>query len=252
MIPLYDENPTFLRPYATWALIAANVLAYAWQTTWGAEYAELAMFQLGFVPAALFEGATLPPEMASLPPTLTLFTSMFMHGDLFHLLGNVLFLYIFGNNVEDAMGHAPFLVFYFLCGLAATFTQGLMDPQSLIPMIGASGAVSGTLGAYFLLYPRARIIAVIPLGFIMLPVRLNAAWILGLWIGLQFAFALITDPAEPGIAWWAHVSGFLAGGALILFMRRNGVRLWGDVAEVPIGRLSQAAIQRGLKRRGAK
>ena len=246
MIPLYDDNPTFLRPYVTVSLIAACVLVYFWQTTIGWGSPDLTAFRLGFTPAAFFEPAAASPDQLILPPWLTVFTAMFLHGDLFHLGGNMLFLWVFGNNVEDAMGHVRFLAFYLICGLAAAASQGLADPDSTIPMIGASGAVSGTLGAYLLLHPRAKVIAVIPLAFIFIPVRLGAIWILSFWIVLQLTFAFLTDPAAPGVAWWAHVAGFFAGIFLILFMRRPGVNLWSGVDAVPAGPLSRSAMRRGL------
>ncbi len=246
MIPLYDDNPTFLRPYVTLGLIATCVLAYFWQTTIGWGSPELTAYRLGFTPAAYFEPQSVSPDHLLLPPLLTIFTAMFLHGDLFHLAGNMLFLWVFGNNVEDAMRHWRFLFFYLACGVAAALSQGFADPNSTIPMIGASGAVSGTLGAYLLLHPRAKIIAVIPLAFIFIPVRLGAIWILTFWIGLQLLFALLSDPADPGVAWWAHVTGFFFGCFLILFMRRAGVELFGSVEAVPAGPLSRTALRRGL------
>ncbi len=252
MIPLYDDNPTFLRPYVTLSLIAVCIVTYVWQTTIGWGSPELTAYRLGFTPAAYFEPSAVSPDHQLLPPLLTVFTSMFLHGDLFHLAGNMLFLWVFGNNVEDAMGHIKFLLFYLICGFAAAASQGLADPDSIIPMIGASGAVSGTLGAYLLLHPRAKVIAVIPLAFLFLPVRLGAFWILTFWIGIQLLFAFLTDPSAPGVAWWAHVSGFFVGCFLILFLRRPGVKLWDSVEAVPAGPLSRSALRRGLIKPHAK
>ena len=132
-------------------------------------------------------------ELALVPPTVTVFTSMFLHGGFMHLAGNMLYLWIFGNNVEDAMGHGRFIVFYLLCGVAAVFGQVLQDPGSRIPMIGASGAISGVLGAYLILYPRARVLVLIPLGFFMQLVRLPALWVLGLWFAMQLISSALTS-----------------------------------------------------------
>jgi len=152
-----------------------------------------------------------------------LLTSMFLHGSWLHLLGNMWFFWIFGNNIEDSMGRARFLVFYLLCGLVAAMTQVLMAPSSLVPMVGASGAISGIMGAYLVLYPRVRVYAFVPLVFIMTTVALPAWVMLGYWMLLQF-FGVLTsfDKDAGGVAFWAHVGGFVAGIILIkLFARRD-------------------------------
>ena len=244
MIPLYDENPTYLRPYTTITLLVLNIAVFIGQILLHPDAMERAIYLFGFTPSSLFEGT----GSAGVPlfSALTIFSSMFIHGDLFHLAGNMLFLWIFGNNVEDAMGHRKFLVFYLLCGVAAALAQGYVTPDSEIPMIGASGAISGVVGAYFLLYPRAKVLAVVPITFLIIPLRLSAVWLLGIWMAFQLAWALATDASEPGIAWWAHVAGFVAGLFLVVFFRRRGVPLWGEVDVVPSGPFSRAAIQRGL------
>src|SRR3972149_2580370 len=157
MIPLHDDNPTTTKPYITIALIVLATLVFLWQLSLGAHGFEAAVLSLGVIPATLLGDKTLPPELALVPPTLTIFTSMFLHGSWMHLIGNMLYLWIFGNNVEDAMGHVRFVLFYLLCGIAAVLAQSLPNPDSTIPMIGASGAISGVLGAYLLLYPHARV-----------------------------------------------------------------------------------------------
>jgi membrane associated rhomboid family serine protease len=154
---------------------------------------------------------------------LNLLTSMFLHGSWMHLLGNMWFFWIFGNNIEDSMGHTRFLVFYLICGLAAAFAQVLMTPASLVPMVGASGAISGIMGAYLVLYPRVRVYAFVPLVFIMTTVALPAWAMLGYWMLLQFFGVLSSfDREGGGVAFWAHVGGFVAGVILIkLFARRD-------------------------------
>ena len=225
MIPLHDDNPTTLRPVVTVALIAACVAAFLWQLSLGQAGYRRAVYSLGFIPAVFFGERVLAPELAVVPPALTLVTSMFLHGGLWHLLGNMLYLWIFGNNVEDAMGHARFVAFYLLCGIAAALGQGILDPGSTIPMIGASGAISGVLGAYLLLYPHARVLVLIPLGFFSQLVRVPAVLVLGLWFLIQIVSSLAADPSRGGVAWFAHIGGFLAGMALIPFFKRRDVPL---------------------------
>jgi membrane associated rhomboid family serine protease len=224
MIPLRDDNPTTLRPVITVGLIVLCVLAFLWQLSLGAR-GEQAILALGVVPAVLF-GLSAPLTDAAAPALLTIGTSMFLHGGWMHLIGNMLYLWIFGNNVEDAMGHTRFVLFYLVCGAAAVFAQALPAPQSTIPMIGASGAISGVLGAYLLLYPHARVLVLIPLGAFTQLVYLPAMLVLGLWFGLQLLSTLMADPNQPGVAFGAHAGGFVAGMLLVPILRRRGVRLF--------------------------
>ena len=180
MIPLKDDNPTTITPAVTVGLIAVNVLVFAYQASLG-RAGEAFVYTFGAVPAALFGGESPSP----LPPTVTLFTAMFVHGGFMHVGGNMLYLWIFGNNVEDAMGHGRFVVFYGLCGVAAAYAHALTAPTSGAPMIGASGAISGVLGAYLLLFPRARVLTLIPLGFFTRLVYVPAGFVLGFWIVIQ-------------------------------------------------------------------
>ena len=233
MIPLHDDNPTQITPVVTIALIAACVLTFLWQQSLGPYEGERAVYGLGMIPAVLIEGVRLPDEYAMVPAELTLLTSMFLHGGWMHLIGNMLYLWIFGNNIEDAMGHGRFVAFYVLCGLAAAFAQAFQDTGSQIPMIGASGAISGVLGAYLLLYPKARVLVLIPLGIFFYTTRIRALWVLGFWGVLQFINASMANPGEGGIAWWAHVGGFVAGMALILVFRKSHVPLFGHGHERP-------------------
>jgi membrane associated rhomboid family serine protease len=221
MIPLHDDNPTTLAPIFTVALIGACVAVFLWQLSLGARGFAAVVVHLGVVPAALLGTAH-----AVIPPAFTILTSMFLHGGWLHLIGNMLYLWIFGNNVEDAMGHGRFLAFYLLCGTVAALAQALPQPASLIPMIGASGAISGVLGAYLLLYPRARVLVLLPLGFFTQLVRLPAVIVLGFWFALQALSVALAPPGQGGVAWGAHVGGFVTGLALVPFFKRRGVRLF--------------------------
>ena len=225
MIPLHDDNPSVIVPVVSRALIGACVLAFLWQISLGPREGQAMVYALGVIPAVLFEGARLPPEIALAPPLATVFTSMFLHGGWMHLIGNMLYLWIFGDNVEDSMGHGRFVVFYLLCGVAAVLAQSLPDTHSQIPMIGASGAISGVLGAYLLLYPHARVLVLIPLGFFTRLIRLPAGIVLGLWFALQLFNSLATPPGGGGVAFGAHIGGFLAGLALIPLFKRREVPL---------------------------
>lgn len=228
MIPLHDDNPTRIFPFLTVAIIAACVLVYLWQASLGPQGYEAAVYRLGVIPAVLLDKVQLPPQLALIPPAATILTSMFVHGGFLHLAGNMLYLWIFGNNIEDAMGHPRFAVFYVLCGVAAVFGQVLQNPDSELPMVGASGAISGVLGAYLLLYPRARILVLIPLGFMMQLVRLPAGWVLGIWFLIQILSSSVSGD-EAGVAWYAHIGGFVAGMALIPLFKSRSVRLFNPV-----------------------
>ncbi len=227
MIPLRDDHPSSIRPYVSWTVIAASVLVFLWQLGLGARGGQQAVYALGAIPAVLFGQARLAPGIELVPPALTVFTSMFLHGGWMHLLGNMLYLWIFADNVEEAMGHARFAVFYLLSGIAAFFAQALPDPGSTVPMIGASGAISGVLGAYLLLYPRARVLVLVPLGYLSSAVYLPAAVVLGLWFVLQLVQSLAAGGTGGGVAFGAHVGGFLAGMAMVPLFKRREVPLLG-------------------------
>ncbi|MBA2491273.1 MAG: rhomboid family intramembrane serine protease [Gammaproteobacteria bacterium] len=224
LIPLQDDNPTHITPVVSYAIIAACVLVFLWQISLGANQ-QAAVYSLGLIPAVLLQGASLPPELTIVPPLATVFTSMFLHGGWLHLIGNMLYLWIFADNIEDAMGHGRFVVFYLLCGIAAALAQALPAPGSEIPMIGASGAISGVLGAYLLLHPRAHVMVLIPLGFFSQVMRLPALLVLGLWFVLQLISEL-GAPEGAGVAFRAHIGGFVAGMALITFFKHRRVKLF--------------------------
>jgi membrane associated rhomboid family serine protease len=226
MIPLRDENPTRTTPYVTWALVAVNVIVFLFQFLGGTFETRTGvggwMSGWTMVPAEVTRGIDiLPVNGYTLRPVwLTLFTSMFMHGSWLHLGGNMLYLIIFGNNIEDALGRGKYLLFYFLSGLAAAGAQIAMNPDSVIPNLGASGAIAGVLGGYLILYPRARVLSLVPLGIFITTLRVPAWLLLGFWIVSQFFSqalgSLATGGRESGgVAYMAHIGGFLAGMLLI-------------------------------------
>ena len=225
MIPLHDDNPTRIKPVVTIILIVLCVLVFLWQSSLGPRF-EQALFSLGAIPAVIFGSKLLPAQLEIVPPWATVFTSMFMHGGWLHLIGNMLYLWIFGNNVEDAMGHVRFVVFYILCGVIAFFAQSLPAPESTVPMVGASGAISGVLGAYLLLYPRARVLVVIPLGLFLYTTRLAAGWVLAFWFILQLISSALTATQQGGVAFGAHIGGFAGGMALIPFFKYKSQTLF--------------------------
>lgn len=224
-VPIYDSNPikSIKFQYVTVALILVNVAVFALTATGLSQ--EVAA-SLAVVPIELFSeglGPAKPDALDALPvpERYTLISYMFLHADLLHISGNMLFLWVFGDNVEDAMGHIQFLIFYLLCGILAGLAHAYMMPASNSPLIGASGAVSGVIAAYLMLHPRVRV-WVLFLRFI--PLRVTAAIALGAWVVMQVALAVM--PSSAPVAWWAHVGGLVAGAILILFMRRSGVPLF--------------------------
>ena len=234
MFPYRDENETQRTPYITVALIVLNVVA--WLFIQGAgEPRALAesVCNQGLIAAELTErarpgtsfemGRNLICQTDPGRQPMNLLTSMFLHGSWMHLIGNMWFFWIFGNNIEDSMGHGRFVIFYLLCGLAAALTQVFLTPASLVPMVGASGAISGVMGAYLVLYPRVRVFALVPLVFVMTTIALPAWAMLGYWMLLQFFGVLGSVGREGGgVAFLAHVGGFFAGVILIkLFARRD-------------------------------
>jgi len=222
-IPLHDTAPRYViaRPWFTWALIAACILAYLVQTSGGRENFVRLVYGFGTIPAVLTGNAELTPRLAAADPLVTLLTYQFLHGGFWHLAGNMLYLWVFGDNVEDAMGHARFLLFYLICGVAAALAQIAADPANVSPLIGASGAISGLLGAYLILHPKSRVL--VPIVFI--PLYLPAWLLLLFWFGYQFVAAL--DGTGGSVGWWAHVGGFLAGASLIFLFRYKAVPLFG-------------------------
>lgn len=229
-IPLHDRNALkhIRLQYVTIGLIAINVLV--WLLTMAApdEAIAAAVFGLGFIPAVALDNAVLSPELVLVPSDATALTYAFLHQDAVHLGSNMLFLWVFGDNVEDAMGHFRFLVFYLLCAVAGAFFHALVVPMSQAPLIGASGAISGVVAAYVLLHPKVRIWVLVLFRF---PLPLPAFVPLLFWIGQQFV--LLAVEHDSNVSWGAHVGGILAGGLLVLVMRRRGVPLFDRTIVTP-------------------
>jgi membrane associated rhomboid family serine protease len=241
VFPISDDNPRrHVTPYVNWSLVAICILFFLYQVGLGMEEPRLVV-SLGMIPARLFGYGDLPPDLAIVPAWATILTSTFLHGGWLHLGGNMLYLWIFGDNIEDSMGHVRYFVFYFLCAAAAALSQGLVDPSSEIPMIGASGAISGVLGAYILLHPSATIRVFIFLGFFFTIAHVPAWIVLGVWFLLQLLSAAGTPASEPGIAFWAHIGGFIAGAVLVPVFRRRDIPLM----EPPRSRPFQIERRRG-------
>ena len=230
MIPLRDANPTHRRPYVTLLLIALNAAAFLlWEPITGTPREQSTFF---------FCHGAIPDEMTSLEPLpevaqacgnksviVSIFTSMFLHGGWLHIIGNMLFLWVFGNNVEDRMGHTLFTLFYLVAGVAAAYAQALVNPDSQIPLIGASGAVAGVLGAYIVMYPHARVLTLV-IFFFITTIELPALVVLGLWFVLQAFQGLGSLGGDvAGVAWFAHIGGFVFGMLVaLLFYRRQRIR----------------------------
>lgn len=228
-VPLHDTNPlkNIRFQYVTVGLIALNAAIYViFQTGWFVPQSDENLMAFAVIPAKLLAdpgGGTAFFTTGTLivPERLTLVTYMFLHGGWIHLVGNMLFLWVFGDNIEDAMGHFRFIMFYLMCGIFAAMTHAYMLPHSELPLIGASGAVAGVIAAYLILHPRVKVWV---LALWRIPIKITAAWALGIWIGAQVVSVIFEG--EEAVAWWAHVGGLLAGALLILFMRRRGVILF--------------------------
>lgn len=219
MIPIRDVNPRRSFPYVNIVLIVVNIAAFVWELSLGTRV-NAALASIAFIPARFWEPGQLAPD------TMSMFVSMFLHGGWLHLGGNMLYLWIFGDNVEDRLGHVKYVIFYFACGIAATFAHAFMNPQSALPAVGASGAIAGVLGGYLVLFPHARVMTFIPIGFVVALRELPAILVLGLWFVLQIftgAASLGASSLEQagGVAYFAHIGGFIAGLILVLLMARR-------------------------------
>lgn len=222
-IPLHDANSLrYIKvQYVTLGLIAANVLVYLLTAFGSEDYVQAAMIGLGYIPVTMFEDVVRPDSLMLVPDNATYITYAFLHADIWHLGGNMLFLWVFGDNVEDALGHVKFLIFYLLCAAAGAWLHGVFAPGSHAPLIGASGAVAGIVAAYLMLHPRVKV-WILALGRI--PIRLPAWIVLALWV--LFQFAMLAAMGEDEVSWAAHVGGILAGAVLVVFLRRRGVPLF--------------------------
>jgi membrane associated rhomboid family serine protease len=227
VIPIKDINPTERFAVVTAFFIVVNIAVFIFELLLGPGGRESFVAAFALIPQKLFFYNTAAGYGGAIPVGVTILTSMFLHGGFLHIAGNMLYLWIFGNNVEDSMGRVRFIVFYFLCGIIAAYSHALANASSEVPMIGASGAISGILGAYLVLYPRTRVLTLVAFGFYVRTVQLPAMFVLGFWFVLQFLSALITAGTGEGIAWYAHVGGFVAGMAFIGLFKRRKVPFWG-------------------------
>jgi membrane associated rhomboid family serine protease len=223
-LPLHDQNPIkHIRfPYVTYGLMGITALVFLLQSVLPPAQFNAATLGFGMIPAVINQFAADP--FPALPPNATFFTYAFLHADWMHLLSNMLFLWIFGDNIEDALGHVKFLLFYLLCAALAAAAHILFNDASVAPLIGASGAVAGVMGAYVLLFPHARLFVLAQI-VIPIPLPVPAFWMLGFWVLTQVFYVLIGS--DDPVAWWAHLGGFAAGIALALILKRRGVKLWG-------------------------
>lgn len=248
-LPIADDNPTRRTPWVTWTLMGLCIMVFLWQQSLEPVEGRAAVVAYGVIPARLLEGTPLHPSVfeyaAYVPAWLTVVTSMFMHGGWLHLGGNMLYLWIFGNNVEDSMGHGRFIVFYLLCGTVAALAQSLPVPGSEIPMVGASGAIAGVLGAYLLLHPRANVRVFFWLLIIIRIINVPAAVVLVGWFLVQFWSGANAPVDAGGVAFLAHMGGFVAGCGLILLFKERGVPLWGGARTRPFAVSSARDLRRG-------
>ena len=218
MIPLKDDNPTSSRPVVTYFIIGICALIFLTQLGSQSYKTGQLFYSYGLTPSVLMGHNQLPLDFYVVPAYMTIFTSMFMHGGFMHLIGNMLYMWIFADNIEDNLGPIKFLIFYLLAGIGAAMTQVLMDTHSQIPMVGASGAIGGVLGAYLINHPNARVLVLIPFGFFSQLLKIRALYVLGFWFILQFI------SSGGGVAYAAHIGGFVSGVILILFFNKKSKR----------------------------
>ncbi len=209
-IPIKDENPTVNKPYLTVTLIIVNCLVFFYSYMQSTRGFQIFLFKYGLIPHELVHLTELTPEIG-VPVLLTPFTSMFLHAGILHLAGNMLFLWIFGNNIEDHLGPVRFLIFYLVSGLAAVLLYTIFSPNSQMPLVGASGAIAGVLGAYLVLYPRARVVTLMFLFYFIRIIKMPAKFMLGFWFFYQLFMSIAASGGEGGVAWLAHIGGFAFG-----------------------------------------
>ena len=219
MIPLKDDNPTSGKPFVTYFIIGLCVLVFLIQFNSQSYKTGQLFYSYGLIPAVLMGHNQLPIDLYAIPGWITIFTSMFMHGGFMHLAGNMLYMWIFADNIEDNLGPTKFLIFYLLAGIGAGMTQVLIDTHSQVPMVGASGAIGGILGAYLINYPSAKVLVLIPFGFFTQLIKIKAIYVLGFWFILQFI------SSGGGVAYAAHIGGFISGVILILFFNKKSKKI---------------------------
>jgi len=218
MIPLKDDNPTSSRPIVTYFIIGLCILVFLIELSSQSYKTGQLFYSYGLIPSVLMGHNQLPMDLHVVPGYATIFTSMFMHGGFMHIIGNMLYMWIFADNIEDNLGPAKFLIFYLLAGIGAAMTQVLMDTHSQVPMVGASGAIGGVLGAYLINHPNAKVLVLIPFGFFSQLIKIKALYVLGFWFILQFI------STGGGVAYAAHIGGFVSGIILILFFNKKTKR----------------------------
>ncbi|MEC4806700.1 MAG: rhomboid family intramembrane serine protease [Jaaginema sp. PMC 1079.18] len=230
MVPLKDDNPTDITPYVTYILIVINIIVFIYEISLSSPELEALFATYGVVPQELTRSFQSGQSDAMLGQLLTLITCQFLHGGFLHLGGNMLFLWIFGNNIEDKLGHLKYIIFYLSCGIFAALAQYIFAINSTVPTIGASGAIAGVMGAYIIRFPKAKILTLIPLGFFITTFRIPAVFFLGFWFAQQALYGVAsleptTQADMGGVAYWAHAGGFafgaLLGGLMGLFNRDN-------------------------------
>ena len=215
MIPLKDDNPTLGKPIVTYFIIGLCILIFLIQVSSQSYKTGQLFYSYGLIPSVLMGHNQLPMHLYAIPGWVTIFTSMFMHGGFMHLIGNMLYMWIFADNIEDNLGPKKFLIFYLLAGAGAAMTQVLIDTHSQVPMIGASGAIGGVLGAYLINHPNAKVLVLIPFGFFSQLIKIKSLYVLGFWFILQFI------SSGGGVAYAAHIGGFVSGVILILFFNKK-------------------------------
>ena len=221
MIPLKDDNPTSSKPIVSYSIIGICIVVFFLElSSPGYRTGEL-FFSYGLIPSVLIGSVQLPDDIYAVPASVTIFTSMFMHGGFMHLIGNMLYMWIFADNIEDGLGRTKFIIFYLLSGLGAAMSQVFVDINSQVPMVGASGAIGGVLGAYLINYPNARVLVLIPLGFFSQLIRIRALYVLGFWFILQFINSYFSSSTGGGVAYAAHIGGFVSGIILILILNKK-------------------------------
>ena len=221
MIPLKDDNPTSGKPTVTYFIIGICVLVFFMQLGSQSYRTGQLFYSYGLIPSVLMGHDQLPMDLYVVPAYLTIFSSMFMHGGFMHLIGNMLYMWIFADNIEDNLGSRNFIIFYLLSGTGAAMAQVLMDTHSQIPMIGASGAIGGVLGAYLINHPNAKVLVLIPFGFFSQLIKIKALYVLGFWFVLQFINSSMMSSQGGGVAYAAHIGGFVSGMILILFFNKK-------------------------------
>ena len=221
MIPLKDDNPTSSKPIITYCLIIICIFVFLIELASPSYRTGEFFYSYGLIPSVLLGKLKLAPSMYVIPAYLTIITSMFVHGGFMHLIGNMLYMWIFADNIEDSLGKVKFLIFYILCGIGAAMAQVFTDTNSQIPMVGASGAIGGVLGAYLVNYPKAKILVLIPFGFFSQIIKIKALYVLFFWFILQFVNSALTNSNGGGVAYAAHIGGFISGVILILFFNKK-------------------------------